>query len=170
MKYIQNKSHLSDVNRGRGKRVNGMPHFMEETGNAVVGDHVMDFTVSQRNFLGKRRIGCTRKNKSIPVFLIVIFALSVISLLFLDISWIKLFSRIPEIGGVFWKLMHFDVSNIDLVTSSLLETLSITVLSTLYSLVLGLIFGVLAAENLFHGRLLSQCADQIGRASCRERV
>ena len=29
--------------------------------------------------------------------------LSILSLLYLDIDWLKLLSRTPEIGGVFWS-------------------------------------------------------------------
>lgn len=103
----------------------------------------------RRTRSGKLRVGCIQKDRTIPVFLGAIVILTAASLVFLDISWIKLFSRIPDIGIIFWKLLHFDFSKMELIGNALLETLSITVLSTLYSLVLGLLFGMLAAENIF---------------------
>lgn len=103
----------------------------------------------RRTRSGKLRVGCIQKERTIPVFLGAIVILTAASLVFLDISWIKLFSRIPDIGIIFWKLLHFDFSKMELIGNALLETLSITVLSTLYSLVLGLLFGMLAAENIF---------------------
>lgn len=61
----------------------------------------------------------------------------------------------PDIGVVFWQLAHLDVSRMDLVLSSLVETISIAVLSLLYSLLLGIGFGMLAARNVFHVPMLS---------------
>ena len=58
-------------------------------------------------------------------------------------------SRAGDIGVVFWDLAHLDFTNMDLILSSLVETVSIAVLSLLYSLILGIIFGMLAARNVF---------------------
>lgn len=110
----------------------------------------------RRTRSGKLRVDCVQKDRTIPAFLVSILALTIISLAFLDISWPKLLSRVPDIGNIFWKLLHFDFSKMELIGSSLLETLSITVLSTLYSLVLGLFFGMLAAENIFRIRWFSR--------------
>lgn len=88
------------------------------------------------------------KNRFIPVFLIVVSAMTIISLIYLKIDWIKLFSRIPDIGEIFLELSHFDFSKMELITSSLLETLCIAVLSLLYSLALGVFFGMLASRNI----------------------
>ena len=82
-------------------------------------------------------------------------ALSLASLLYLGIDWGKMASRIPDIGVVFWDLAHLDFSNMDLILSSLVETVSIAVLSLLYSLVLGVLFGMLAARNVFRIPVLS---------------
>ena len=105
----------------------------------------------------KNRISvrCAQRNTFIPGFLTVAAVLSVISLLYLQIDWLKLLSRTPDVGGVFWELMHFDFSNMDLILSSMMETISIAVLSLLYSLVLGVIFGMLAARNIFRITWLS---------------
>lgn len=110
----------------------------------------------RRTRSGKLRVDCAQKDRTIPVFLVSIAVLFIISLIFLDISWLKLISRVPDIGDIFWKLLHFDFSKMELIGTSLLETLSITVLSTLYSLLLGLFFGMLAAENIFRVRWFSR--------------
>ena len=52
-------------------------------------------------------------------------------------NWGKMASRIPDVGEVFWDLAHLDFANMDLVFSSLVETISIAVLSLLYSLIFG---------------------------------
>lgn len=88
------------------------------------------------------------KNRFIPVFLIIMSLLTVISLMYLKIDWIKLCSRIPDIGEVFWELAHFNFSKMDLIMSSLLETICIAILSLIYSLIFGIIFGMLASRNI----------------------
>ena len=99
----------------------------------------------------RRRIPvkCRQRNRFIPCFLAGAAVLSVLSLLYLEIDWGKMLSRVPDIGGVFWELAHLDFSNMDLIASSLVETVSIAVLSLLYSLLLGIGFGMLAARNVF---------------------
>ena len=104
---------------------------------------------------GRIPVGCRDKNRFIPVFMWSTLLLTVISLIYLDIDWLRMLSRVPEIGRVFWELAHFDLSNMDLIGSSLIETVSIAVLSLLYSMILGLIFGMLAARNVLGSSLLS---------------
>src|SRR5699024_7186382 len=96
----------------------------------------------------KISVKCRQRNRFIPGFLIAVSVLTVISLLYLKIDWLKMASRVPDIGGVFWELAHLDFSNMDLIFSSLVETVSIAVLSLLYSLLLGILFGMLAAKNV----------------------
>ena len=96
----------------------------------------------------KITVGCKDKNKFIPRFMIGVLLLAVVSLVYLNIDWLKIAGRIPQIGTVFFKLAHFDFGNIGLIGSAILETVSIAVLSLLYSLVLGIVFGMLAARNI----------------------
>ena len=100
-------------------------------------------------------VKCRQRNRFIPVFLIGVAVLSVLSILYLEIDWLKMASRVGDIGVVFWDLAHLDFSNMDLILSSLVETISIAVLSLLYSLVLGIVFGMLAARNVFRIPVLS---------------
>ena len=100
-------------------------------------------------------VACKDKNRTLAWFLLGTAVLTVLSLLYLQIDWGKLLSRVPDIGTVFWKLAHLDFSKMDLIGSSLLETVSIAVLSLLYSLILGILFGMLAAKNVFRKPLLS---------------
>lgn len=104
----------------------------------------------------KIRIDCKEKNRMIPIFLIGTLILCLISLVFLQIPWLRMIARLPQVGEIFWKLMHFDFFRWELILSSFLETISITVLSTLYSLLLGLIFGLLAAENILRLKWFSR--------------
>lgn len=104
----------------------------------------------------KIKIGCKDKNYFIPVFLWSVLLAAAASLVYLDIDWGRMVSRLPEIGKIFWRLLHFETRYLDLIGLAMVETLSITILSTLYSVVLGLFFGMLAAENIFRVRLLSR--------------
>lgn len=104
----------------------------------------------------KIKIGCKDKNYFIPVFLWSVLLAAAASLVYLDIDWGRMVSRLPEIGKIFWRLLHFEARYLDLIGLAMVETLSITILSTLYSVVLGLFFGMLAAENIFRVRLLSR--------------
>lgn len=97
----------------------------------------------------KISVKCRQRNRFIPIFLVGVAALTILSLIYLNIDWPKMASRIGDIGLVFWNLAHLDFSNMDLIFSSLVETVSIAVLSLLYSLILGIIFGMLAARNVF---------------------
>lgn len=116
--------------------------------------------VMQNSFADKRKepkipVKCKNRNKAIPVFLWSVAVLAMVSLVYLDINWPKLISRIPDIGTVFWNLGHYDFSKFDLIASSLLDTVCIAVLSLLYSMVLGIFFGMLAARNVFKIKGLS---------------
>ena len=94
-------------------------------------------------------VGCKDKNTFVPRFLTGVVVLTVLSLIYLNIDWHKLLSRVPDVGVVFWDLAHFDFSDMDIIFSSMLETVSIAVLSLLYSLILGIAFGMIAARNIF---------------------
>ena len=63
-------------------------------------------------------VTCRQRNPFIPRFLFGTVILTILSLLYLEIDWIKMFFRIPEIGVVFWELAHLDFSNMDLIASS----------------------------------------------------
>lgn len=97
---------------------------------------------------GKIKIGCKEKDNTIRNFILGIGALTIVSFFFLDVDWIKLFSRLAEIPSVFVKLFSFQFDKVDLIIEAFLETVSVAVLSTFLGVVLGLVFGVLAAENI----------------------
>lgn len=100
-------------------------------------------------------VKCKDSQQILPLFMISVLLLSVASLFILQVDWLKLFSRVPEIGVVFYKLALFNFDQCDLIFSSFFETVSITLLSTFYSLILGLFFGMLAAQNVLRIKILS---------------
>lgn len=112
-------------------------------------------TVIRYGMNHKIKITCAYRNNAVPVFLGSMFILCIISLVYLDVDWLKLLGRVPDMGIVFYKLAHFDFKFMDLISAAMWETISITVLSALYSVVLGLFFGMFAAENIFGMRWLA---------------
>ena len=122
-----------------------------------MSEHVMSQERQlRRTRSGKLKIDCAEKDRTIPVFIVSVAILAIRREQFLHIHWTRLASRIPDVGGIFWKLLHFEFANMDLIGTALLETVSITVLSTLYSILLGLFFGMLAAENVFRHKRFSR--------------
>lgn len=120
----------------------------EETGKPAVTAP----TAAQTAWLdskGRIIVRCRQRNRFIPGFLLSTAVLAALSLWYLDLDWIKILSRVPEIGIVFCNLAHLSFRNADLIAISMAETVSIAVLSLLYSLILGLFFGMLAARNVF---------------------
>lgn len=101
-----------------------------------------------RNRNGKIKIGCKEKDDSIFCFLVGVGILTLISFVFLDIEWGKLFSRLPEIPRIFMKLFAFKFNKMDLIFEAFVETISVAVISTFLGVVLGLFFGVFAANNV----------------------
>lgn len=103
----------------------------------------------------KIKVSCAHADHSISIFLIGTLLLTLLGLSVLEVDWLKLFSRIPEIGTIFYRLAMLNFQNIDLVWSAFLETVAITILSTFYSVFLGLLFGLLGAENILGHRIFS---------------
>lgn len=132
--------------------------YSSESGSALELEKAVSLPREKPKRPKRIPVKCRQRNRLIPVFLIGVAALSLASLLYLGIDWGKMASRIPDIGVVFWDLAHLDFSNMDLILSSLVETVSIAVLSLLYSLVLGVLFGMLAARNVFRIPVLSVVA------------
>ena len=105
--------------------------------------------IIQRDRKGNIQIGCRQKDNTIRYFLMGIGVLTIISFFFLDVEWIKLFSRLPEIPLIFVKLFALEFNQMDQILEAFLETVSVAVLSTFLGAIWGLIFGLLAAENIF---------------------
>lgn len=75
-------------------------------------------------------------------------ALSLASLWVLGVDWGRLASRAGDVGLIFWRMAHFTLDHVDFTLLSFADTFSIMVLATVYSLGLGLLFGLLAARNI----------------------
>lgn len=102
----------------------------------------------------KIQIGCNQKDHMVRYFLMGVAVLTLISLMTLDIDWYKLLFRLPEIPQVFVKLFMFHFSKMDQIIKAFFETVSVAVLSTFLGIILGMIFGVFAADNILRIRFL----------------
>ena len=100
----------------------------------------------------KIKVASKDKNRFISRFIVFIVAISMISLCYLDIDWLKLASRVPDVGNVFWELAHFEFDKIDLILEAMLETISIATLSLIYSLLMGIVFGMLGSRNIVRAK------------------
>lgn len=81
--------------------------------------------------------------------------LTVLSLYLLQVDWVRLASRMGDMGLIFWKMGHFTLDHFDFTLLSFADTFSIMVLATVYSIFGGLVFGLLAAENVVENQWIS---------------
>jgi phosphonate transport system permease protein len=84
-----------------------------------------------------------KRDMPVQVFLGALAVLTCLSLTLLDADWHRLAGRVPRLGAVFVEMARFSLT---LLTFA--ETVTVAVLALIYSLVLGLVLGALAAENI----------------------
>lgn len=104
---------------------------------------------------GKIRVKNPSQDRVINIFLMCLTVISLLSFVPLDIDFFKLFTRIGDTGIVFNKMAHFSLKNFDFTLLALMETVAITVLATIYSVIVGIFFGALAARNLVKNRWIT---------------
>lgn len=104
---------------------------------------------------GKIRIKKPSQDRSVKVFLISMVVVSILSFIPLQVDWLKLLGRFSDLGIIFGKLLHLSLKNFDFTLYAFLETVSITILATIYSVILGLVFGAFTARNLVKNRIIT---------------
>ena len=92
--------------------------------------------------------GNLKRDLPVYIFLSSLAVLTVVSLTLLDADWHKLVRRFPRLGEVFLDMAHFSAERFSLTLLTFIETLTVAALALIYSLVLGLVLGALAAENI----------------------
>ncbi|MDR1211069.1 MAG: hypothetical protein LBK40_02430, partial [Spirochaetaceae bacterium] len=93
-------------------------------------------------------VGNLKRDMPVYVFTVSLAALTALSLGLLDADWGRLFQRFPRLGRVFIDMAGFSAERFSLTLLTLTETITVAVLALIYSLVLGLALGALAAENI----------------------
>jgi phosphonate transport system permease protein len=100
-------------------------------------------------------VGNLKRDLPMYLFSIALLALTLASLGLLNADWHKLIQRFPRLGRVFLDMAHFSAERFSLTVLSFAETLAVAMLALIYSMVLGLVLGALAAENISPWRPLS---------------
>lgn len=97
---------------------------------------------------GKIRVHNPKYTRPFSIFLISFTVITLFLSYFVEYDWIKILSRLKNVGEAVRHMAKFDGSELDLILPFFYETLCVTVLSTIYSAVLGLIFAVFMARNI----------------------
>jgi phosphonate transport system permease protein len=100
-------------------------------------------------------VGNLKRDLPIYLFMISLLALTLASLGLLDADWHRLVQRFPRLGKVFLDMAHLSTERFALTLLSFTETLAVAMLALIYSMVLGLALGALAAENISPWKPLS---------------
>ena len=74
--------------------------------------------------------------------------IGIAAMLLMKIDWLQFCEGLVRIPEALGKLIQIDFSQIDITFSSLLESIGVAVLSTVYSMVGGMILAVFLAKNL----------------------
>jgi phosphonate transport system permease protein len=105
------------------------------------------------------RFGARKKPAKIPVanlkhdlpvylFLFTFSVLAAMSLWALNLDWAKVVSRLPKLGQVFYRMAQFSTERFLITLQTLTETITVSLLALIYGMLLGLVFGALAARNI----------------------
>jgi phosphonate transport system permease protein len=89
------------------------------------------------------------------LFLLGSAALTALSLALLRLDWGKIAERTPKLGRVFLEMTRFSTEKFSLTVTAMAETVTVSVLSLIYGLLIGLALGALAARNITPWRPLS---------------
>jgi phosphonate transport system permease protein len=123
--------------------------YLEESNfNLMLEQGMADARYDEKGQPPKIPVADVKRDLPVHIFLISLAFLTVLSLGLLDADWHKLVQRFPRLGQVFLDMAHFSTERFSLTLLSFTETVSVAVLALIYSLVLGLVLGALAAENI----------------------
>ncbi|MDR2258279.1 MAG: ABC transporter permease subunit [Treponema sp.] len=114
----------------------------------MLEQHLIQSRYEQKNRPPKIPVGNLKRDLPIHIFLISLAVLTLLSLTLLDADWQKLIRRLPRLGAVFLEMGRLSTERFSLTLLTFTETVTVAVLALIYSLVLGLALGALAAENI----------------------
>ncbi len=124
---------LIDAARGRAPA-----HARKERGKATI----------LRDRSGRMRTKDPRADRAIRLFLLGFLAMGIAAIYVLQLDGAQLLRGIRRIPEAIGKLAEIDFYQFDITMSSLLESISVTILSTVYSLVGGMFLALFLAKNL----------------------
>ncbi|MDR2758200.1 MAG: ABC transporter permease subunit [Spirochaetaceae bacterium] len=130
--------------------------YLEESNfNLLLEQNMIRTRYEQKLKPPKIPVGNLKRDLPVYIFSISLAVLTVVSLGLLDADWYKLVRRLPRLGGVFLDMAHFSTERISLTFLTFTETVTVAALALIYSLILGLALGALAAENISPWKPLS---------------
>jgi phosphonate transport system permease protein len=123
--------------------------------NLTLEQSLVQARYGQRGGPPKIPLGNLKRDLPVHIFLIALAVLTAVSLALLDADWSRLIQRFPRLGRVFLDMVHFSTERFSLTLLTFVETVAVSALALIYSLVLGLVLGALAAENISPWKPLS---------------
>jgi phosphonate transport system permease protein len=100
-------------------------------------------------------VGDVKRDMPVYLFLGIFAVLSVVSLIALRLEWARAAARLPRLGQVLYEMVHFSTERFHLTMLTLTETISVSLLALIYSMIIGLVLGALAARNITPWRPLA---------------
>lgn len=104
---------------------------------------------------GRIRVKDPKRDRPVQIFLVCFMILELASMWIMEIDWAQIGEGISKIPTAFSKLLHLDFSQFGITLTALFESIAVAILSTIYSLFLGMILAVLQARNLTPARWIS---------------
>lgn len=101
------------------------------------------------------RVADPARERGVKLFLIGFITLGLISIYTMNIDLAQLFEGVKRIPEALGKLIEFDFNMIDITFTSLLESISVAILATIYSMLGGLFLAVFMAKNITPSKILS---------------
>ncbi len=101
-----------------------------------------------RDRKGRIRTKDPARSRAMKYFLIILSALGIASMFMMKLDWGQLWEGILQIPEAVGKLAKIDFSKLDITFMSLLESIGVTVLATVYSLIGGMLLSIFLAKNL----------------------
>lgn len=108
-----------------------------------------------RDRKGRIRTKDPAQDRVLKIFIIAFAVLGVAAVFLMEIDWSQLWEGILRIPEAIGKLVDIDFSQLDITFTSVLESIAVAILSTVYSLIGGMILAVFLAKNLTPFRWLS---------------
>ena len=104
---------------------------------------------------GRIRVKDPKRDRPVQIFLVCFMILELASMWIMEIDWAQVVEGISKIPTAFSKLLRLDFSQFGITLTALFESIAVAILSTIYSLFLGMILAVLQARNLTPARWIS---------------
>ena len=108
-----------------------------------------------RDGRGRIRTKDPSRDRTLHLFLLAFAILGVLALVGMKLDMEQLIQGVGEIPAAIGKLAELDFSQVDITFTSLLESVAVAILSTVYSMLGGMVLAVFLAKNLTPMRWIS---------------